>query len=171
MAVGFARPAPVLVVIGAATAGSALGFLPWNAPKARLFLGDVGSYFFGALVTLGIIAGAHRTPMELILIAPLAIYLADTGYTLLKRAVRRQPLLAAHREHVYQRLVNEAGLPHLSVALGTALLALIITAAWVPGSIPLGLVTTLVVVAAYLSLPSLLNRRGLSVTRQPSGVT
>ena len=62
MAVGYAQHAPSLVVIGAVTAGSTTAFLPWNAPVARLFLGDVGSYLLGALVGIGIVIGAHQTP-------------------------------------------------------------------------------------------------------------
>jgi len=162
MLVGSTQGSSVLVAIGAAAAGSALGFLPWNAPKARLFLGDVGSYLFGAMIAIGIVAGAHDTSKAIILAAPLAIYLADTGTALVKRALRHESLMTAHREHVYQRLVNDAGLSHIAVASGTVVLSLTITAAWVPGSIALGVGATVVVVSAYLAAPALLSRAGLS---------
>ena len=64
MAVGYAQHESSLVVIGAVTAGSTTAFLPWNAPVARLFLGDVGSYLLGALVGIGIVIGAHQTPVS-----------------------------------------------------------------------------------------------------------
>ena len=70
---------------GAALLGAALGFLPWNTGGARMFLGDVGSYFLGifvgALVVVGVVAG-FAPP---IVAAPLLPYLADTGWTLMRR--------------------------------------------------------------------------------------
>jgi UDP-N-acetylmuramyl pentapeptide phosphotransferase/UDP-N-acetylglucosamine-1-phosphate transferase len=158
MAVGYAQHEPSLMVIGAVTAGSTTAFLPWNAPVARLFLGDVGSYLLGALVGIGIVLGARQTPSVILLLAPLSIYLADTGTVLLRRALRGEPLMIAHRQHAYQRLVAEAGLSHSSVAVATVVLALLITLAWAPGSPLIGLPVTLVVVAAYLASPAALGR-------------
>ena len=158
MAVGYAQHEPSLVVIGAVNAGSTAAFLPWNVPVARLFLGDVGSYLLGALVGIGIIIGAHQTSSVVVLIAPLAIYLADTGTALVRRTVRGEPLMTAHREHVYQRLVSEAGMSHGLVAAFTVVLALVITLAWVPGSPLVGVPVTLVVLATYLLSPLVLAR-------------
>src|SRR5680860_936730 len=156
MAVGYAQGEPSLIVVGAVTAGSTTAFLPWNAPMARLFLGDVGSYLLGALVGIGILIGAHRTPSVMVLLAPLSIYLGDTATTVVRRVLRREDLLTAHKQHVYQRLVTEAGLSHIAVALFTVVLALIVTLAWVPGSILVGASATLVVLSAYLASPAAL---------------
>jgi UDP-N-acetylmuramyl pentapeptide phosphotransferase/UDP-N-acetylglucosamine-1-phosphate transferase len=169
MAVGSTQGAPVLVAIGAAAAGSALGFLPWNAPTARLFLGDVGSYLFGALAAVGIVAGMHSTSKIIVLLAPFTLYLADTGTALVKRAMRGESLLSAHREHVYQRLVNDAGFSHVAVASGMVLLSLVVTAAWVPGSIPVGVGVTVLVVVGYLAAPALLGRAAAREARRPGG--
>jgi len=158
MAVGYAQHESSLVVIGAVTAGSTIAFLPWNAPVARLFLGDVGSYLLGALVGIGIIIGAHQTSSVALLLAPLAIYLADTGTALLRRALRGEQLITAHREHVYQRLVSEVGMSHSTVAALTVVLALVITLAWVPGSPLVGVPVTLVILATYLASPAALAR-------------
>jgi len=158
MAVGYAQHESSLVVIGAVTAGSTIAFLPWNAPVARLFLGDVGSYLLGALVGIGIIIGAHQTSSVALLLAPLAIYLADTGTALLRRALRGEQLITAHREHVYQRLVSEVGMSHSAVAALTVVLALVITLAWVPGSPLVGVPVTLVILATYLASPAALAR-------------
>src|SRR5665647_1335412 len=158
MAVGYAQHAPSLVVIGAVTAGSTTAFLPWNAPIARLFLGDVGSYLLGALVGIGLLIGASRTPSVVVLLAPLSIYLADTGTVLLRRALRGEHLMTAHRQHVYQRLVSEAGMSHSAVAVVTVVLASLITLAWVPGSPLLGGPVTMVVLVAYLASPAALAR-------------
>jgi 4-hydroxybenzoate polyprenyltransferase len=59
----------------------------------------------------------------------------------------------AHRQHVYQRLVNEAGMSHSAVAAFTVLLALSITVAWVPGPQLLGVPITLLLLAIYLESP------------------
>jgi len=158
MAVGYAQHESSLVVIGAVTAGSTIAFLPWNAPVARLFLGDVGSYLLGALVGIGIIIGAHQTSSVALLLAPLAIYLADTCTALLRRALRGEQLITAHREHVYQRLVSEVGMSHSTVAALTVVLALVITLAWVPGSPLVGVPVTLVILATYLASPAALAR-------------
>jgi len=158
MAVGYAQHESSLVVIGAVTAGSTIAFLPWNAPVARLFLGDVGSYLLGALVGIGIIIGAHQTPSVVVLLAPLSIYLADTGTALVRRALRGEQLMTAHRQHVYQRLVSEAGMSHSTVAAVTVVLALVITVALGPGSPLLGVPVTLVVLATYLASPAALAR-------------
>lgn len=113
-----------LTFLGAATAGAAIGFLPWNAPRARMFLGDAGSYLFGALAAGGIIEGVSTGAPLLLLMAPFSVYLLDATTTLLRRAVRRRPLTQGHRDHIYQRLVDRVGLPHLLVSGWTGLIAL-----------------------------------------------
>lgn len=158
MGVGHASDASALTVIGAVTAGSALGFLPWNAPTARLFLGDVGSYLFGAMIGVGILVGSREGASPVVLLAPLSIYLADTGATLIRRAVKGSSLLTAHREHVYQRLVGEAGLSHLVVAGGTATLSIVITTSWLSGRTFVGMMVTVIVIAAYLASPAWIER-------------
>jgi UDP-GlcNAc:undecaprenyl-phosphate/decaprenyl-phosphate GlcNAc-1-phosphate transferase len=101
---------------GAIIAAAAAGFLPFNFPRARIFLGDVGSYFIGAwlavLVVIGLRAGI---PAEAVL-APLTPYLADTFLTLVRRLRRGEALHEAHAEHVYQRLVKQ-GWSHSATTL------------------------------------------------------
>ncbi len=141
---------PELLLIGAVTAGSALGFLPANLPTARLFLGDVGSYLFGGLVGLGILTGVRDGVPLPVLVAPLSVYLADTSHTLIRRARSHAALLSSHREHTYQRLVSEAGLPHAGVAMLTAGIAGLITMSWMPGISVLAIATTTILLALYL---------------------
>lgn len=152
---GLSSGQPGFVAAGVALAGACLGFLPWNAPKGRVFLGDGGSYALGALVGIGTVTGVRDAVPPALLIAPLVLYLADTGTTLLRRALRGEPLLEPHRSHVYQRLIAATGWPHLAVGLMTAGGAAVMTAAWwVPGYWP-GVVVTAVVVAVYLASPML----------------
>jgi UDP-GlcNAc:undecaprenyl-phosphate GlcNAc-1-phosphate transferase len=101
---------------GAVVALAALGFLPFNFPRARMFLGDVGSYFFGAWLAGGAVWGILAGVAPEAVLAPLALYAADTGATLAGRIKRHEPWLRPHRDHAYQRLVA-AGASHARVDL------------------------------------------------------
>jgi UDP-N-acetylmuramyl pentapeptide phosphotransferase/UDP-N-acetylglucosamine-1-phosphate transferase len=151
---GLAAGAETLWVLGAATAGAAVGFLPWNAPTARLFLGDVGSYLFGGLIAAGIIVGVANDASPFVLGAPLALYLADTGTVLARRASRGESLTEAHREHTYQRLTFRGRFSHLTVAILVASLAAIIAAAWGLTSPAMASALTLAVCLGYVILPA-----------------
>lgn len=118
---------PALVALGVVTAGTAIGFLPWNAPRAKIFLGDVGSYFFGALVAGGILLGASDGVPAILIGAPLAVFLVDVTVVLVRRTLRRATLAQAHREHVYQRLVDRLKLPHILVSVWAAFVAGLVT--------------------------------------------
>jgi UDP-GlcNAc:undecaprenyl-phosphate/decaprenyl-phosphate GlcNAc-1-phosphate transferase len=98
---------PKLAIAAAAICGASVGFLPHNAVKARLFLGDVGSYLIGSY--LAFLAGALWLlgTAPLLALAPASVYLADTGWTLVVRFNRGESVLEAHREHVYQRLARK----------------------------------------------------------------
>ncbi len=155
----------VLLVLGAISLGGGLGFLPWNAPHARLFLGDVGSYLFGALVGVGLLsavsalgadspspsAGAFITTLALVG-APYLLFALDTSAALARRLAAGEPVLRAHRSHVYQRLVNEGGLPHWVVSLAMALASLLATLA-VSWSLAAGLAVSGTVGIAYFASP------------------
>lgn len=104
--VGLAEGLEAFGLLGAVLAAAALGFAPLNLPRARMFLGDVGSYFVGAWLAATAIVGLRAgLPVEAVL-APLALFLTDTGTTLARRIARREPFTAAHRQHVYQRLTG-----------------------------------------------------------------
>lgn len=148
-----------LTFLGAVTAGIALGFLPWNAPMARLFLGDAGSYLFGALAACGLLVGLHEGAPWVLLLGPLSIYLVDAGMTILARARRGERLLEAHRSHVYQRLTTgPRALPHLLVAAYAAGLAGVVTLAWAALPPWAALVATIGVMALYVGSPAALRR-------------
>jgi len=105
----------VLAAGGIIVAGAALGFAPWNLPAARMFLGDSGSYFLGAwLAALAVVGIRAGVPAEAVL-APLALYVADTGATLVRRVARGERWYEPHRDHAYQRL-GDAGWSHVRTA-------------------------------------------------------
>jgi UDP-N-acetylmuramyl pentapeptide phosphotransferase/UDP-N-acetylglucosamine-1-phosphate transferase len=81
--------------------GAMLGFAPFNAPVARLFLGDVGSLPIGLMVGYGLIELALAGEFTAAVLLPL-YYLADSGITLGRRWARGAKLTQAHREHFYQ---------------------------------------------------------------------
>jgi UDP-N-acetylmuramyl pentapeptide phosphotransferase/UDP-N-acetylglucosamine-1-phosphate transferase len=140
--IGSAGLLPGHMVIPAMVVGAALGFLPWNLPRARMFLGDSGSYFFGAMVASVIVSSnSAGSGMFWSVAGGLSLYFVDTCYTLLRRARRREPLLHAHREHLYQRLQNATNWPHSGIAVLMGAGALITGLAWT-ASTALGCVTT-----------------------------
>ncbi|MDR7252074.1 UDP-N-acetylmuramyl pentapeptide phosphotransferase/UDP-N-acetylglucosamine-1-phosphate transferase [Nocardioides sp. BE266] len=141
-----------LLVLGASVAGAMLGFAPWNTPRARVFLGDVGSYGIGFLVVAGAVwAWAGGVP-ALLCVAPLVVYLADTGWVLLKRARGRRPLMQAHREHVYQQLVD-LGWTHTASALMCAGVSALVCCAAAFAPLEVSLPVVALALVGYLLLP------------------
>jgi Fuc2NAc and GlcNAc transferase len=103
-----------------------LGFLPFNLPKARVFMGDIGSILlgsvFGSLVYL-----ASNTWMDLVIMSSFLFpCYADVSTTMLVRWKDRENLTQAHRRHIYQILVNERGNPHWKVSIWFGLVQLIV---------------------------------------------
>lgn len=87
-----------------ACTAACLGFLVWNFPPAKIFMGDVGSTALGLVFTIGILGGIrHGVAVEQLLL-PLAPFIADASCTLMRRAWLRERLHEAHRTHLYQRL-------------------------------------------------------------------
>ncbi|MGH8124372.1 MAG: MraY family glycosyltransferase [Rhodanobacteraceae bacterium] len=90
-----------------AAAAGCLGFLVFNWPPARIFMGDVGSAALG--LTIGTVAAllVQRHPAMLWACAILpSSFLVDSGLTLLRRMLAGQRWYAPHRQHLYQWLVR-----------------------------------------------------------------
>ncbi len=106
-----------LAMLAAALSAAAAAFLCFNFPPARIFLGDVGSVPLGFLAgALGIVGWRDDLwPLWLPVLA-FAPFIADASATLVRRALRREPVWRAHREHYYQRLVR-SGFGHRGTAL------------------------------------------------------
>jgi UDP-N-acetylmuramyl pentapeptide phosphotransferase/UDP-N-acetylglucosamine-1-phosphate transferase len=156
---------PLLGDLGLVTAATALAFLPWNAPRAQVFLGDVGSYLFGALVATGAVVAVHGGAPLMATLSPLLVYLFDVGVTLARRLHRRAPLLQAHREHIYQQLVAELPLGHGHVAAYVLVLNGILVLLWLHTPAAAAVALTVVVLLGYaLSVPA--GRRILSPRRK-----
>ena len=87
-----------------------IGFIPFNFPDARMFMGDVGSYLIGAALAvalLQVLASGHKSGSVIpllklsLLLLPIAL---DATLTIIWRAINRKPIWRAHREHLYQWL-------------------------------------------------------------------
>ena len=95
------------------------GFLPYNFPRARIFMGDVGSQSCGfVLAVLGVLASRFGNQTLSVLLVPmlLAGILFDVLFTLGRRALAGQRLTEAHRSHLYQ-VINRAGMAAWKVSL------------------------------------------------------
>jgi UDP-GlcNAc:undecaprenyl-phosphate GlcNAc-1-phosphate transferase len=157
------RQDTLMITGGFATAVGACAFLPWNAVRARVFLGDVGSYALGAaLAVLAACAILRGVPAEAAA-GPVALYLADTAWTLQRRIRRGERCFEAHRTHVYQRWCD-AGLSHQEVAVLTAgataalcLLGMVSLLGSTPARVTADL-AGLTLLVAYLGSPKALSR-------------
>lgn len=104
-----------LALAGVVLALACLGFLPFNFPRARIFMGDVGSGALGyAVAALVCLASVATTVSWLLLLVPLTAFLVDAGFTLLARMLSGQRWMEPHTQHLYQRAVK-GGATHTSV--------------------------------------------------------
>lgn len=102
-----------------ALAAGLLGFLPFNFPRARIFMGDVGSQFCGFLLAiLGVAASRFaRVEMSFALVPMLLSgVLFDVAFTLARRTFAHESLTRAHRGHLYQ-VAQRSGMDARTVTL------------------------------------------------------
>jgi Fuc2NAc and GlcNAc transferase len=98
-----------------------LGFLPFNFPRARVFMGDVGSILLG-FVFAAIVISLSRTIIEFICLSSFLFpFYADEFTTELKRLKDGEKIWLPHRKHFYQLLANEYAIPHWKISLGYGL--------------------------------------------------
>ncbi len=112
--IGHQPLALMYVAVGAAS----LGFLQFNFPPSKLFMGDGGSTFLGFFFAYAALYGNHLSP-DLPLVIPLlvlsSLYL-DAGLTLFNRLVTGKNIFEAHHTHYYQRLLS-LGFNHKQITL------------------------------------------------------
>lgn len=97
-------------IAGLIVCAAAAGFLPWNFPRARIFMGDVASGFlglmFGAVAVLGVSLGTTTYWTWFVLIGAFGV---DATVTLIRRVARGQRATQAHRSHAYQHVARRWG--------------------------------------------------------------
>ncbi len=97
-------------LIALSIAGSILGFLFYNFHPAKIFMGDMGSTFIGfILAILGIISlNIPENPASMVApIIILAVPIFDTGLAIVRRAINKQPLLVADKQHLHHRIMGK----------------------------------------------------------------
>lgn len=117
---------PTLAMLGLVALAAVLGFLPFNFPQARVFLGDVGSGALGYLIIAlcwWALAKARVSVAEVLLLN--SLFLIDSGCTLGWRLRHRKRWWRAHREHLYQWLVR-SGASHAGVVIAYQLFNLLL---------------------------------------------
>jgi UDP-GlcNAc:undecaprenyl-phosphate GlcNAc-1-phosphate transferase len=103
----------------AGMAGALLGFLRFNFPPARIYLGDGGAYFLGFQIGVCSLISSHKGTVFAALIAPLfvlALPILDTGLAILRRGLRGLPIFRPDRKHLHHRMLG-MGLSRRKVVL------------------------------------------------------
>lgn len=103
---GSTEIAAVAIVFGAACSG----FLFWNWPAAKVFMGDVGSGYIGFAVAVLAVAATRADPAALLTWLLLGgIFFTDATITFLRRLIQGERVMDAHRSHAYQWLARKWG--------------------------------------------------------------
>lgn len=141
---------PFLAVLCCALLGCSVGFLRANWHPAKIFLGDVGSVPLGFLTGFLLLTIAAQGHLIAALCLPL-YYLADSGITITKRALRREKIWQAHRQHFYQRaalgLKRHDAVVLRIIAANGGLIAAAVLGFYLPWA---GLLTSVLIVALLL---------------------
>jgi len=106
--------------IAVGMSGALLGFLCFNFPPARIYMGDGGAYFLGFLIGCLTITNSRKGTVFAALAAPLfvlALPILDTSLAILRRGLRGLPLFRPDRRHIHHRLL-EIGLSRRQIVLG-----------------------------------------------------
>lgn len=106
-----------LMVLPLVLAVAVAGFLYWNFPPARIFMGDAGSGFLGIILGLLSLQAAWVSPKLLwVWLILLGVFIVDATLTLIRRLLRGEKVYEAHRSHAYQFASRQFG-RHLPVTL------------------------------------------------------
>ncbi len=114
------------------------GFLLWNWPPAKIFMGDVGSGYLGYVIAVLALGAARESDIALFQWLILGgVFFVDATVTLLRRLIRGERVYVAHRSHAYQRLARSWG-SHLRVTGVTWLVNVVwlLPCAWIAGTFP-----------------------------------
>jgi UDP-N-acetylmuramyl pentapeptide phosphotransferase/UDP-N-acetylglucosamine-1-phosphate transferase len=123
-----------------------LGYLPFNMPRAKVFMGDVGSILLG-FVFAGLVVTLSRNYLEMVCFTALLFpFYADELTTMAVRLRNHENLTQSHRRHLYQILVNELGIVHWKIAAAYGA-AQAVVGAGILIAYPCGVKTILMIIA------------------------
>jgi glycosyltransferase WbpL len=117
-------------VTGFILAAASLGFLLWNWPPAKIFMGDVGSGYLGYVIAVLVLAAAKHNAVALwewLILG--GVFFVDATVTLLRRLLRGERVYEAHRSHAYQCLARRWG-GHLPATLSVVAVNLLWLFPW-----------------------------------------
>lgn len=122
-----------LIVLPLLLAAAVAGFLFWNFPPAKIFMGDAGSGFLGVVLGLLSLQAAWVSPQLFwVWLILLGVFIVDATYTLIRRMVRGDKVYEAHRSHAYQFASRRFGHLRVTWAVGVInVLWLLPIAMWV----------------------------------------
>jgi Fuc2NAc and GlcNAc transferase len=105
-------------------AAAVAGFLYWNFPPARIFMGDAGSGFLGIVLGfMSIQAGWEESRLFWSWVILLGVFVVDATFTLVRRLLRGDKVYEAHRSHAYQYASRQLG-RHLPVTMAVGVINL-----------------------------------------------
>lgn len=105
-----------LAYVALAVAACCIGFLPWNIPRPRVFMGDAGSVPLGLVLAWLLVLAMEQATLSLpMVILVFSVFLIDSGLTLSARVIRGERWYTPHNLHVYQKLIK-SGWTHGQVA-------------------------------------------------------
>ncbi len=107
--VGHYSAMPDVVMISTVMAGALAGFLLFNFPPAKIFLGDGGAYLIGFFIASVSLTTSHKGYILgalLVMVIALGVPILDTLFAIARRGIRGVPLFRADAEHIHHRLIN-----------------------------------------------------------------
>ncbi len=98
-----------VAMLTATLAGACLGFLPFNANPAKIFMGDTGALFLGYMLSVISVIGVFKTEAVLSFMIPIIIFgypLFDTAFSFIRRILQHRSPFSADRGHLHHRIID-----------------------------------------------------------------
>ena len=135
--IGFKQQHYLTSLFAVILAGSCLGFLKYNFPPARIYMGDTGSMFLGFILAAISLVGSRKTTVGITLLAPIILVLIplfDTFWAIIRRWIGKKPIFQGDNHHFHHRL-GGLGFPKKTIVLGYYLFSSLlgIAACWASG--------------------------------------
>jgi len=112
--IGYLQGSYILLFISVTLIGSTLGFLKYNAHPAQVFMGDVGSYFLGFVISMLTLIGSFKSATVMAIALPLTILglpILDTAWAFTRRILKGKNPFSPDKLHIHHRLMG-LGLGH-----------------------------------------------------------
>ncbi|MDA3791456.1 MAG: UDP-N-acetylmuramyl pentapeptide phosphotransferase, partial [Desulfobacula sp.] len=144
---------------------SCLGFLCFNVPKARVFIGDIGSILLGFVFACLVLVLSENGIDFIVMSGFIALFYLDELSTMIIRMKNGDSLVIAHRKHIYQLLANEVGISHwkISLAYGVAQMLIGLSVIFIKPKGIYFILLTYLVYSLIFALVSIIIRKKVSI--------